>query len=891
MPPVSKPPRFRKVSLRLILVVPFILQIFAAVGLTGWISLQNGQKAVNDLATQLRGEVTARIEQKLTDHLHAAPLVNQINLDAIQLGWLDLSHQAEAQAHITRQMRQFPVVTGITIATEAPNYVGIVTKAEGSRVLTLWDKVKGGINDIDLDRQGKPTKSVYDPDYDHRKRPWYQAAVKAGKPIWQEAYVTLNPAQLVISADRPFYDPQGKLLGVIDAEQTLSSISEFLRTLRIGKTGQTFILEQNGNLVASSTAQEAFRIVAGEADPQRLKGIDSTEPLVRETASYLMQKFGDLSRINQPQQLEFTHARQHLFVQATPFRNAGGLNWIVVVTVPEADFMEAIEANTHTTILLCLAALAIATCIGILTSGRIVASLMRLVKAADSISHGDWGHPIPEPTSREFTLLARAFNRMASQLRESFGKLEHNAYHDALTGLPNHAAFRTKLQGAISSSYPQGVASRSPQEVAHAQHAAPAPIFAVLFLDLDYFKLVNDSLGHLVGDQLLIEVAQRLRASISPDVLPSPAQGSLARFGGDEFIVLLDRIPDVTAATQVAARISQSLQRPFHLQEHEVFISTSIGIALSTTPDDEPESFLRNADIALYRAKANGKAGYEVFDAAMHTEALERLQLETDLRRAIERHELEVHYQPIVDLQTQEITGFEALARWHHPTLGMVAPLKFIPLAEETGLIMKLGWWVLQEACQQMAIWQGQYPVCQSMSMNVNLSSKQFLQADLLDQVFGAIAHTTLPATSLKLEITESVLMNHGETTRAKLKRLKDKGIRLSVDDFGTGYSSLSYLHRFPIDTLKIDRSFVSRLGTQSEPKNLAIVEAINALAHKLGMDVVAEGVETVEQLELLRAIGCEFAQGYLFARPAPPSEIQQLILKQNAQIPASLMP
>jgi diguanylate cyclase (GGDEF)-like protein len=869
MPLSSKTTRLRKISLRLILVVPFVLQIFAAVGLTGWISLQNGQKAVNNLATQLRSEVTARIEQKLTYHLHAAPLVNQINLDAIQLGLLDLTNQPKTQAYITRQMEQFPIVTGITIATEAPNYVGIITKAEGSRMLTLWDTVKGGIYDIDLDRQGNPTKSVHDPDYDHRKRPWYQAAVKARKPIWQEAYVTLNPAQLVISADLPFYDSKGKLLGVIDAEQTLSSISEFLRTLRIGKSGQTFILEQNGNLVASSTMQETFRIVAGKDDPQRLKGIDSTEPLVRETANYLMQKFGDLSQIDQPQQLEFTHDRQHLFVQATPFKNPGGLSWIVVVTVPEADFMEAIEANTRTTILLCLAALAIATGVGIFTSGRIVASLMRLVKAADAISRGDWNHHIPEPTSREFTLLARAFTRMVGQLRESFARLEHNAHHDALTGLPNHTAFRAKLQGAIARSASQ----------------APDLIFAVLFLDLDYFKLVNDSLGHLVGDQLLIEVAARLRASISPDLLPSPAQGSLARFGGDEFIVLLDRIPDVTAATQVAVRISQSLQRPFHLQEHEVFISTSIGIALSTSQDKEPESFLRNADIALYRAKANGKAGYEVFDAAMHTEALERLQLETDLRRAIERHELEVHYQPIVDLQTLEIIGFEALARWQHPTLGMVAPIKFIPLAEETGLIMKLGWWVLHEACQQMAQWQQEHPICRSMSMSVNLSSKQFLQADLLDQVFDAIARTSLPARSLKLEITESVLMNHGETTRAKLKRLKDKGIRLSVDDFGTGYSSLSYLHRFPIDTLKIDRSFVNRLGAQPEDKNLAIVEAINALAHKLGMDVVAEGVETMEQQELLRAIGCEAAQGYLFARPAPASAIQQIILQQSDRV------
>jgi diguanylate cyclase (GGDEF)-like protein len=865
MPFLPKPSRSRKISLRLMLVIPFVVQIFAAVGLTGWISLQNGQKAVNDLASQLRSEVTARIEQKLTDHLKSAPLINQINLDAIELGNIDPTDQPGTKAYVLRQLKQFPMVTGITIVTEEPNYVGAVTQDKGAILLTLWNRMLGGADDFDLDPQGNPGKVTPDRAYDHRKRPWYQAAVKAGKPIWQEAYVTLNPSRLVISADRPFYDAQGKLIGVLDAEQTLSSLSEFLRTLRIGKTGKTFILEQNGNLVASSTTQEPFRVVPGQTEPERLKGINSTERLVRETSKYLVQQFGDLSQIERSQQLSFTSQRQHLFVQATPFHVEPGLNWVVVVTVPEADFMEAINANVRTTILLCLAALGVAVCIGILTAERIVLSLMRMVKAADSLSRGDWNLHIPEPSSREFALLSRAFNRMAGKLRESFAQLEHNAYHDALTGLPNHAAFRIKLQGAI----------------ARAQQASQAeslhPHFAVLFLDLDYFKLVNDSLGHLVGDQLLVEVAERLRNSVSPQVLPLPAEGRLARFGGDEFIVLLDRISDITAAIQVAERISQALQRPFNLQEHEIFISTSIGIVLSTVQSDDPESFLRNADIALYRAKANGKAGYEVFDAEMHTEAVERLQLETDLRRAIDRRELEVYYQPIIDIQTNQISGFEALARWHHPTLGMVAPTKFIPLAEETGLIMKLGWWVLREACQQMALWQTQYP--QPMSISVNLSSKQFLQADLLDQVFQALADTGLAANRLNLEITESVLMNHADTTKAKLKRLRDAGVRLSVDDFGTGYSSLSYLHRFPINTLKIDRSFISRLDASGN--NLEIVEAINALAHKLGMDVVAEGVETVEQLDQLRAIGCEFAQGYWFARPAPASEFQEFLMGQ----------
>jgi diguanylate cyclase (GGDEF)-like protein len=851
------PRRLRKPSLRLVLVIPFVLQIVAAVGLTGWISLHNGQKAVNDIASQLRHEVTARIEQKLTDYLKSAPLINQINLDAIQLGNLDPANQPRTQAYILQQLKQFPFISGITIATEDPNYVGAVAQSQGTVLLTLWNHDKGGIDDIDLDRYGRRVGVTPDPDYDHRKRPWYQAAVKADQPIWQEAYVTLTPSRLVISADRPFYDAQGKLLGVVDAEQTLSSISEFLRTLRIGKTGQTFILEQNGNLVASSTPQEPFRVVPGQEEPERLKGTESGDRLVRETAKFLERR-GDLRQVTRSQQLEFTSQNQHLFVQATPFHVEGGLNWIVVVTVPEADFMEAIEANTRTTILLCLTALAIAICVGIFTSERIVVSLMRMVNAADSLSQGDWQHQIPEPLTQEFSVLAKAFRRMATQLRESFDQLEYNAYHDALTGLPNHAAFQAKLQQAIA---------QTPLE----SH----PYFAVLFLDLDYFKLVNDSLGHLVGDQLLVEVAERLRACVAAEVLPAPAIGSLARFGGDEFIVLLDRIPDISAATQVAARISHALQQPFNLQEHEVFISTSIGIVLSTVHSRDSESFLRNADIALYRAKANGKAGYEVFDTEMHTEAVERLQLETDLRRAIERRELEVYYQPIVDLQTQQLKGFEALARWHHPTLGRVTPAKFIPLAEETGLIMKLGWWVLREACQQTARWQSNRPI----GISVNLSSKQFLQADLLDQVFQVLADTGLAADRLTLEITESVLMNHADATKAKLNRLREAGVQLSVDDFGTGYSSLSYLHRFPINTLKIDRSFISRLGTGSQGE---IVEAINALAHKLGMDVVAEGVETEAQAEQLRAIGCEYAQGYWFAKPAPANELQHWIEAQN---------
>ena len=412
------------------------------------------------------------------------------------------------------------------------------------------------------------------------------------------------------------------------------------------------------------------------------------------------------------------------------------------------------------------------------------------------------------------------------------------------------------------------------------------------FLDLDHFKLVNDSLGHLIGDQLLIAVTQRLADCIR-------SSDTLARFGGDEFMILLNPIMISADAAQVAERILQALQRPFNLDGTEVFISTSVGIALNNSGNtsgnkngnkkgngdgaENPEAYLQNADTALYHAKAKGKAGYEIFDAQMHTEAVNRLQMETDLRRAIERQELELYYQPILETSSQEIIGFEALLRWYHPTLGRVSPVKFIPIAEETGLIIKLGWWALRQACQQMKTWQQQRG-CQSMVISVNLSCKQFLQSDLLAQIEYALDETGLQPQHLKLEITESLFMSHSESTRFKLKRLRNLGIHLSIDDFGTGYSSLSYLQRFPISTLKIDRSFIHHLGQNFD--NSAIVEAITVLAHKLGMNVIAEGVETLEQLELLRAIGCEQVQGYLFSPPIAATDAAALLFSEEGHQP-----
>jgi diguanylate cyclase (GGDEF)-like protein len=383
-------------------------------------------------------------------------------------------------------------------------------------------------------------------------------------------------------------------------------------------------------------------------------------------------------------------------------------------------------------------------------------------------------------------------------------------------------------------------------------------LFAVLFLDLDRFKNVNDSLGHSYGDLLLVAFAERLERTLRP-------VDTLARFGGDEFAILLSGIVDTTDAVRVSERIHGELSLPFNLNRNSTFASASIGIASSSSGYDRPEDILRDADIAMYRAKENGKARYEMFDQGMHARAVSRLQLESDLRQAIEEKQFSVFYQPIVALETGRLSGFEALVRWNHPRRGIVTPSDFVPVAEETGLIVPIGEWVLEEACKKIKEWQTKSPSHRGLCLSVNLSARQVSQPDLVERIQRALNISKLHPHFLKLELTESVVMENAESAAQMLKRLRALGVQLSIDDFGTGYSSLSYLHRFPVNYLKIDRSFVMRMTTDNDN---AIVKTISTLAHNLGMEVIAEGVETEEQCRQLKALGCEYGQGYLFSRP-----------------------
>ncbi|MFN3486451.1 MAG: putative bifunctional diguanylate cyclase/phosphodiesterase, partial [Planctomycetota bacterium] len=431
-------------------------------------------------------------------------------------------------------------------------------------------------------------------------------------------------------------------------------------------------------------------------------------------------------------------------------------------------------------------------------------------------------------------------------------QLLHDAFHDSLTGLPNRALFMDRLG----------------QSLRHAQRRRER-LFAVLFLDLDRFKLVNDSLGHGAGDRLLVEIARRLEACIRPG-------DTAARLGGDEFTVLLEDVRDGADAAQVAERIQREILRPVTLDGQDVFTSASIGIALSAAGYERAEDILRDADIAMYRAKAKGGSRSEVFDPAMHARAVALLKMETDLRRAIERGEFEVHYQPIVSLRDGRIAGFEALVRWNHPHRGRILPMEFIRMAEETGLVVDIDRWVLREACRQLEEWHRRYPRARPLSVSVNLSGRHFAQADLADHLRRTLRATGLQGDCLGLEITESVLLDTTEGSNEKLHELRRDGTRLYLDDFGTGYSSLSYLHRFPIDALKIDRSFVTSLRPGGEGQE--IVRTIVSLAQNLDIHVVAEGVETPEQLAALKALRCEYAQGYAFSPPLPSGEAEALL-------------
>ena len=482
-------------------------------------------------------------------------------------------------------------------------------------------------------------------------------------------------------------------------------------------------------------------------------------------------------------------------------------------------------------------------------AARLVSSSRRIDPALLPDRHDDIGALLAS-----FARMSVTIEQQAEELRRVPARLDElarQAFRDSLTSLANRALFMDRLGHAL------------------VRTERRADSVAVLFVDLDRFKVVNDSLGHAVGDQLLIEVGERLKNCVRPE-------DTVARLGGDEFGIMLEGLTGVTEATQVAARITAQFEEPFNADGRTVFITSSVGIALSSSPQTHPEQLLRYADLAMYQAKHRGDARYVVHDGNTNAPSLELLDLEMDLRGAMPRNEFTLHYQPVIDLGTNRIVGLEALIRWAHPRRGLLQPADFISLTEETGLIVPIGQWVLGEACRQVREWERFATLEAPLVMAVNLSAKQVHQATLLDEVKEILRGSGLPPSGLILEITESVMMDDQRATLDSLAALRGVGVRLALDDFGTGYSALNYLKRVPADVLKIDRSFVR--GIDDRPEDMAIVRAVIAVAKSLKLRVTAEGIETEGQAEQLRAMGCDYGQGFFFARPLPPEHIPALL-------------
>ncbi len=497
--------------------------------------------------------------------------------------------------------------------------------------------------------------------------------------------------------------------------------------------------------------------------------------------------------------------------------------------------------------------------IALFISHSLTVPLHDLIKATRHITEGNFSYRINLKNKDEFSLLAKEFNQMSDWLEETIkkcqdknAKLQHDLFHDNLTGLANRIYILQEIEGEIE------------QKKANNNYN-----FALLFLDCDRFKVINDSLGHDVGDQVLINIAQRLDLCIRKNDIA-------ARLGGDEFVILIKNLSDIEEVKQIAERILKQMSEPLSLDNRQLVITMSIGIVISQNNHKNADDLLRDSDITMYHAKQQGKAQYAIFQPIMHSQALKRLEVETSLRKALKNQEFYLYYQPIISCKNSQLIGFEALLRWQHPTQGWMSPSTFIPIAEETGLIVPLGQWVLEEACQQISIWQNHFPFPKPLKISVNISSYQLNQTDFVENIKRILEHNRIKASQLNLEITETVIMNNIESAAFKLQCLQKLGVTISIDDFGTGYSSLNYLQQLPIDILKIDRSFVSKL--ESNPTEFRIIEAIIKLGNILGMQTLAEGIETSEQFDLIQSLGVDYAQGFIFSKPLNKNLVEQIL-------------
>ena len=981
----------QKVSLRVILIVSFAAQIVVIAALVGYISFRNGQKSVNTIAHQLRGEIAARIEQHLQAFLDAPRQINQFNARMIRLGSIHPNDAAEMQSHFLEQVKVYETVSSVYFGNADGGIVG--SGREGARgnlyVYSTANLQPGIFEKYIVNSDGAVVNlDVSVPNFDSRTRPWYMGAVEHETPIWSDIYVLFTGQDMAIAASSPIYDENSNLIGVCSVDIFLSQISDFLREQYVSESGEIFIIDRSGLMVATSSADILLADQNNDGKNERFDARDVETPIIRSAAEFLFEKYNGYENVPSKQDFEFYVSNERQFAQALSLGEEYGVDWVIVVVVPESDFTAQIVADNQIAGLIILAAIVISFFLSVALARRINAPISQFIEATKALANQEWGGAVANRSRiGEINDLALSFNQMSIKLRAAldnlsseilereqaqrsllesesrytelvenipvgvfrsspsgrvfaanpaylkmFGKDAHGslgefnaidlyvntndreklltalnthgsvanmeiqykrddsshfwaavtaravrgehgtilyfdgtiediterkiaddaikfmATHDALTSLANRALFEDRLLHALD------IARRT------------GDLLALVFLDLDGFKSVNDAFGHKHGDWLLQLISERLKSCIR-------ASDTVARFGGDEFAIILERLTTADDAIPVLEKIKRAVSEPFILLEAEVFITTSIGISIFPSDGTNSDMLVQNADRSMYRAKELGRNNYQFYSLEMKTEALEQLALGNQLRQAIDQQELSIYYQPQVDTVTGRVIGLEALLRWRHPTLGLLYPGKFLALAQDSGLIVPLGEWILESVCAQINHWRvSGLPT----RVAVNISAREVRRKDLIQFIHRILSDSQTPPELLEFEVTESIVFQDVENMLPILHQIKNLGVRLAIDDFGTGYSSLGRLAQFPFDTLKIDKHFAPRAN--SLPSELIVAEGIVSIAKNLGLDVIAEGVETDDQLAFYKSLNCSHIQGWYFSKAVPAEEVEKYL-------------
>jgi diguanylate cyclase (GGDEF)-like protein len=829
--------RIYRPSLRVAMTVPIALLFAATMAVQTYTQQEQVKQLIDRSSVRLLDALTSSSHDRLAEFLDEPFRIQRDIGDAIARHSLykkgDLGpiyrHIRSVYQDLYLDRRQ---MSFLSFGSRSGEFAGLRREA-GNAPFTLVlkdDSTRGLLTIYQGDSPGKVIKSF--PDYDPRLRPWYAPAAQSGQSGWSAIYANNDErAEITISASSPVRIGKD-LLGVMEADVKLDGLNRFLRDEPLRGKGLLFIADLEGRLVAHSEAGSVVSDGTGAVRRgERLLIAESSSPQIRAVAQHVLQtpaSSGDGFKI--------TVGGELYFCRVSPYSDSRGLNWKIVALVPETDLMGEARAASQRAMMWSVGFSLLGLLLVLWVISWVTGSIHRTAEAATRLSLGDWETSIDQADSlKETTILMRAFNEMANRLQHSFNHMREQVIRDSLTQLLTRRGLLERVDGA--------------------QHR-PAVLSLV---GLDAFRAINDNVGYGTGDRLLQAIAERMRERL-------PSSALVARVGGDEFALLHTDVDAENPQAAIVEKVLALFATPFAFGADEVMITASVGVVGGQLDADTLPEWLRNASVALGEAKRRGRGHGVVFEAGMMEQSMRRARLASDLSRALEKQQLHVHYQPVVDLASGRVTGAEALMRWQSPERGMVSPSVFIPAAEESDLILTLGDWILRSATRDIGQRLPQLP--KDFELHVNLSTRQLIQSDFVHTLQQALHDSGLPARHLTLELTESQLIEQDSVTEGRLHDIRAMGVKIAIDDFGTGYSSLSYLSRLPFDCLKIDQSFVRKLSSSSQ--DTAIVAAVLHMADGFGVSVVAEGVETLAEARSLRQMGCGQVQGYYFGRPAP---------------------